>query len=170
MTMRRLIEEDVNLIIEEIKSKITGVLANVRSVRTDHKVNVDPPRSYFIYPNASGYKTPAIFVIGDNMSFRQAEKGANHIAALSRVNVTCLVEEKTSELCTIKCFRYLSALHEILDMTNLVSADSKVKIIVRVSDADNSAIYTNTDNKADMKAVFRKEVYLTCDVEHFENF
>jgi len=170
MSARKLLEGDVNLILAEIKAKMPAALAAVRADRLDPKVTTEKPESYFTFERAQGFKTPAIFVIGEDMDFRQAERGANHINALSTVNVSVLVEERNQELLTKKVYRYCSALHEILEQANLSSDDGKLQIFVRVAKMEMSAIYTDSDNPNDPRAVFRKEAFLALNVDHIENY
>jgi hypothetical protein len=104
------------------------------------------------------------------MNFRQSSTGANHVNALSEVNVTALVEDKSAEKLVKKAYRYMAALHACLEQTQLVSADTGVKIVVRVDRVENSPLYSNTDKEDDSKAVFRKEIVLYCEVDHYENY
>lgn len=170
MNSHRLAEEEYKLIEAHIKAHIAARLAELRTDRADAKVTTEPPQSYFKYPRAKGYKTPAVFIIVDRINFRQTEKGANHINALSRVNVSVLIEDRDRDSLTVKAWRYQSVLHALLEQTILTSQDSKVKLAVRVTSADFGSLYTNTDNEENPQSVFRKEVVLECDVEHFENF
>jgi hypothetical protein len=75
-----------------------------------------------------------------------------------------------AELVTIKAWRYQAALHAILDQANLVDANSKLKIFVRVSNVELSPLYSDTVDENSPKAVFRKEAVLALTVEHCENF
>jgi hypothetical protein len=170
MTTRYLLEYDCDLITAHLKSVLPGILSALRIQRNDPTVSTEPPRSYFKYEKARGYEAPAVFVIGETMDFRQAEKGANHVNAESQVNVTVVVEDKSSELLQKKSYRYMAALHEALEQANLQSSDQKLKIVVRVARAENSPLYSNAKDEKSANAVFRKEVSLICEVDHFENF
>lgn len=169
MNARKLLEGDVDLILTHIKTNIAAALADVRADRTDPIVTTEPPKSYFIYPMAVGYKTPAVFVIGDSMQFMQPN-GPNFIKALSSINVTVLIEDRTAERLTIKAFRYMAALHEVLEQTNLQTADNKLKIVCKVTRAENSPLYSTKEDESAPDNVFRKEVSLFLEVDHWENF
>lgn len=169
MSVRHLTETDVDLIIEHIKTNIAATLAALRISRNDPVVTTEPPRSYFIYEKAAGYRTPAVFVIADNVDFA-LERGANHINAISNINVTVLIEDKDAEKLTIKSWRYQAALHELLANTRLTSADNAVTIVTKVLRVSYSPLYALKGREDDPQAFFRKEVALECAVEHYENF
>jgi hypothetical protein len=172
MSARQLIEIGTYLIRDHIKANISTALADIRVDRADAKVSTEPPQSqsYFFYPKAKGYKTPAIFIIGDAIDFNQETYQANFVRGAARFNVTALVEDRMAELVTIKAWRYQAALHAILDQANLVDANSKLKIFVRVSNVELSPLYSDTVDENSPKAVFRKEAVLALTVEHCENF
>lgn len=174
MSTRHLIETDVDLVIDQIKSAIgpallaVGVMQNAEN--PNYALTVEAPRDYYVYPKAMGYRTPAVFVIGDRIDFQKREKGANHINANVRINVTVLVEDKDAERITRKAYRYQAALHECLDQVSLTSSDDKVKIVVVIQNAAFSPLYSNTDDPNAPGAVFRKEVALELDCYHYESF
>lgn len=169
MSARKLTEGTVNLLTDCIKTNIAAALTAVQA-DSDHSVTTEPPKTYFIYAGAVGFRTPAVFVIADDMDFKQQERQANFINAMLRVNVTILVEDRNSELLTRRCWRYQSALHSVLDETQLTSSDNKLKIVSVVRRASYSPTYSKTVDKNSPEAVFRKEVLIECDVEHYENY
>lgn len=162
-----MIEKDVDLILEYVQANLPAALAAVRAQRADKLVTTENPQSYFIYPKARGYKTPAVFVIGEAMDFNQEGFGSNFVPAVSTVNVSVLVEDRNADLLTRKVYRYLSALHEVLEQATLQSSDDEVKIFVRVSRSQISPLYSNSDKESE--TVFRKEAALYLTVEHREN-
>jgi len=164
----QLVETDVDLIQAQIKNNIAAALAAVRSQRNDPVVTTEPPRDYYIYPKPKGYRTPAVFIIPDRLEFMKHERGANHINAVSRINITVLIEDKHADLIAIKAWRYQAALHEVLDQVSLTSSDERVKITVVVTNAAFSPLYSNTDDPSAPNAVFRKEISLECEVQHYE--
>lgn len=166
----KLTEGTVNLMMTQIQNNIAGALANVRADVNNPVVTTESPRSYFIYPKAHGYRGPAVFVIADNIDFRKEQRGANFISAVIRVNVTVMVEDRNAELLTRRAWRYQSALYQILDETQLVSADNKLKIVIIVKNARYSPTYTTAKDPSAPEGIFRQEVMLECDVEHWENF
>lgn len=170
MSARKLTEGAVNLITATIQQNIATALDAVQADSPDHQVTTEPPRTYFIYADAKGFRTPAVFVIAEDMDFRQRERGGNFIDALDRINVSILVEDRNTELLTKRCWRYQSALHTVLDETQLTSADNKLKIVIVVRRASYSPTYSLTKDKNSPDAVFRKEVLLECDVDHYENY
>lgn len=174
MSTRHLIETDVDLVTAHIKATIGAALVGVGALQISETpnsaVSVEPPRDYYNYPKAIGYRTPAVFVIGDRIDFQKREKGANHINANVRLNVTVLIEDKDADRITRKAYRYQAALHECLDQVSLTSSDDKVKIVIVVQNAAFSPLYSNTDDPTAPGSVFRKEVALELDCFHYENF
>lgn len=170
MSARYLVESTVDLIHDEIKSKIASALSEVKSLYNDHLVTLEVPQNYFIYPVAAGYRTPAVFIIADDVDFQKRTRGANHISATVSVNVSVLVEDKDRLRLTTKAFRYQDALHKILDQTRLTTPDGKLALTVLVTRASFSPLYSDTADANSPIAMFRKEVVLTLEVEHWENF
>lgn len=169
---QQLIETDSNLLIAHIKANFPAALAGIRAVRADNSVTTEPPpsESYFIYPGARGFRPPAVFVIGDEIDFRNEQMGANFIDARVRINVSIVVEDKDKQKLTVKAWRYQAALSGMLTQTTLLSADQKVKIVSIVRRATFSPIYTNAKNAESPEALFRKEIILELDVDHYESF
>lgn len=170
MSARKLAEGTVDLMLQCIKTNIAAALDAVQADAPDHTVTTEPPRSYFIYSGAKGFRCPAVWVMAEEFDFRQQEKGANFIDALARINVSVLLEDRNTELLTRRCWRYQSALHTVLDETQLTTTDNKLKIVVVIRRATFLPTYSNTVDKNSPEAVFRKEVLLECDVDHYENF
>lgn len=169
MTAMNLSEILVDLTIAEIKSKIPAALQDIRTSRADAFVSTEVPQAYFTYPFAWAYRTPAIFVVVDNIDFR-LDRGQNFTAAVVRLNVNVVVEDKDLERLTAKTYRYQAALCRILQQCRLTATDGSVVYIVKVIRAEYSQIYTNAQAKDDPQGVFRKEVRLECEVEDYENF
>ncbi len=169
---RHLTETDLDLITAHIQNNIASALAAIRINRNDPIVTTEPPPtdSYFNYFKAHGYRCPAIFVIDDGMDFRQQEKNANHINALSSINVTVKVEDRKKELLVIKALRYQAALHQLLDQTPLANNDNTVKLYLRVKKIKPSGLYTYGNSEEDDSASFFYEYMLELAVEHVENF
>lgn len=167
MTSRRLIETDVHLIKTQIQTNITQALIDVGNDRTVKIGSLQPPNEYFIYENASGFRPPCIFIIAQDVDFR-LQDGQNFIDAVSRINITALLQDKLSSDLTISAWRYQAALHKILHGIHLLDSDLKVKIVIKVTRAEFSPVYTNAQANGDAQGVFRKEVLLRCDVEHYE--
>jgi hypothetical protein len=111
---------------------------------------------------------PAVFVIPERMDFKRIERGANHVNAETRLNVTVLIEDRDAERLFLKAYRYQAALFSILNQTVLTSLDSKVKITVVVENAQFSSLYSQPETPGQTGAVFRKEVWLECAVQHYE--
>lgn len=169
MSANNLSEIAVDLITAHIESNIATALSEIRTARADAFVSTEVPQSYFIYPQAYGYRTPAVFVIAENIDFR-LDRGPNMINAKIKINVTVLVEEKDLTRLTVKTYRYQAALCKILQQTRLTASDNSVTYIVKVIRAEYSPIYTNAQQADDPTGAFRKEVLLECEVEDYENF
>lgn len=168
MASYRLTEITVNLIIAHLKANMPTALATLRTDRADSRVTTEPPTSYFIYPRAKGYRPPAVFVIAEETDFRLEETGPNFVNATDIIHVAVLVEDKDRESLTIKAWRYQAALAKLLNLTDLVSADTTVKCVTKILRNTFSPEYTNARDENAADAVFRKEVVLELEVEHYE--
>lgn len=165
MSAQNLLESTITNIETQIKSNIANYLGEVRTSRTDAKVTTEPPVEYFIYSPAIGYKTPAIFTIADSIDYRLSN-GQNHINALIRVYVSCVVEDRNQTNLTLKVFKYHDALHKCLDRQHLIDGANRVQNIIKVTRADISS--TQTQKMSSVDGPFRKEIMLTLEVEHYE--
>lgn len=163
MSSQNLLESTTTAIVEQIKNNIGTYLSEVRTDRPDGKVTTEVPVDYFIYENAIAYKTPSVFVIADSIDFRLS-KGQNHINALIRIYVSLVVEDRNQRLLTLKIFRYNDALHKCLDRQHLI--DGNVQNILKVTRTDISS--SQTKKMSATESIFRKEIMLTLEVEHFE--
>lgn len=167
MSVSYLAETAVREIQSLIKAEIAAVLADLRADRGDSKVSTEPPQSYFIYEEAKGYKTPAVFVIARSIDFQQEQLMGNHVTANIDVGVTVLVEDQDKEKLAIKSWRYQAALHSILDQAIIVVAGNKAKLFCRVRLANFSPVFVKTQATG-TASVFRKEVSLTVEVQQRE--
>jgi hypothetical protein len=168
---RLLTEAAIFMIQDRIKSEITLALSKVRTYYHDGQVTTESPsnESYFIYPKAQGYRCPAIYVEDAGFDFRQGETKANFVNAKASINVSFKVEDKDQYKLTLKCFRYISAMHQILEQANIVNADKSVKLVVQVKSVKPGPMYTLTESEPDSTAQFFKEYVFYCDVDFYEN-
>ena len=169
MSANNLTEILVDLVEAQIKANIATALTEVKTARNDALVSMEPPQSYFIYSPAYGYRTPAVFIIADNIDFRLG-LGQNHINAKHKINVAVVIEDKDAERLTIKAYRYQAALNKVLEQVSLSDTGNTVQYIVKVIRAEYSSLYTNAQKPDDPMGVFRKEVLLELEVENFENY
>jgi hypothetical protein len=169
MASRRLAEITVKLIEAHIKANIATALAEVRTDRADAAVTTEVPKSYFKYELAEGYRAPAVFTICDSIQSRNVEKQANFLACMATVRVSVIVEDRLKDSLVVKSWRYQAALHKLLHLVDLISADSKVKIVSKVEEILFSPEFTDTKDPSAPQSVFRKEVLLLLNVEHYEN-
>jgi hypothetical protein len=171
MSARWLSEQTVLLIQKEIKNNIVTALGDVRAERSDFLVTTEPPptQSYFYYEGAKGYRCPAIFTIIDSMDMMNSERAANYINAQARVIVSVVIEDRKQDLLNIKCWRYQSALHQILHLASLTSDDGRVRLECRVARVLFGREFSDALNNDVPAGVFRKEVALHLDVDHYEN-
>lgn len=171
MTTRWLSEQTIGLIQKAIKADIGAALIAVRVQRADFVVTTEAPsnQSYFIYEGAKGYRCPAIFTIIDSFDMLNLDRGANFIAGRARVIVSVIVEDRKLDLLTVKAWRYQSALHSVLHLASLTSADSKVRLECKVERVLFSHEFSDALDSDAPTGVFRKEVALHLDVEHYEN-
>lgn len=165
---RHLVETAVDAIIGKLKTDLPTALADVRLNRGDNLVTMEAPRDYYVYPRAKGYRSPAVFVIGDRIDFQKDRKGANHVNAAIRVNVSVLVEDKDAERLMRKSYRYQAAVHQVLDQQPLTSLDGAVRMTLVIQNAAFSGLYSNLE-PGDPQAVYRQEISLELDCFQFEN-
>ena len=168
MATRHLVETCVRTIESTLEANIPAALTDIRINRADNFVTLEPPRDYYIYPRAMGYRTPAVFIIGDNINFQKKETGANYINANVRVNITVLVEDKDAERLMIKSYRYQAAVHQVLDQKQFLSADNQAKFTAVIQSATFSPLYSNVDDPKSPQAVFRREIALEVDCYLYE--
>lgn len=163
-----LAELAVDLIEAQIKANIAQALANVRTERQDPIVTTEPPREYFQYEKAQGYRLPAIFTIIQDMDFRGETQKPNHVNALDQVVVAVVVEDRLERTVVKKAWRYQAALTQCLHQVSLTSADGALRLFSRVRRCAFSGLINLKDKNA-AEAVFRQEMSLTLAVEHVEN-
>lgn len=163
MSAHNVTEKTVDLILTHIKSKIATALTEVRTERDDPQVQTPPPRSYFIYEGSWAFQCPAIFVVPVSVDFN-LDRGGNFINATVDTVVSVVVEDRLKDLLSKSAWRYQDALHNILDNAQLESATGDVKIVTKVKGAD----YSETFSVQNDNTIFRKEVALRLDVEHWE--
>jgi len=155
-----------DLVTAQIKATIDTSLLQIRTLRADAYVETTPPKSYFIYAPAAGYQTPAVFTIVDRISFREYQNGANFVTAVVNMSIFVLIEDRDLNHLVVKAERYQTALHQSLNQKTLVSHDNSLKIFIKIVDASFSDIYAPKENTP--SGMFRKEVHLTLEVQHYE--
>lgn len=165
----KLAEGTVELMTAHLRAKLALSLAAVRADReNDGKVSTEPPRRYFNYRYPEPLETPAVIVVVD--SFPVNKTGANFVDAKPKVYVAVVVEDKDKTALTLKAYRYQCALFDALNLQALSSEDGKLKLTVVVTDMGFSPEWSASSKDQDgVKAAFRKEVVLECDVSHREN-
>lgn len=157
----------VQLIQAQVEANIATALADVRTSRVDAIVSTEPPREYFIYPNANVYRAPAVFTIFEAQKILTQSSG-NHINAVDSIIVACVVEDRLERLLTIKAWRYQAALMQCLHLVNLTNSDGGVKLFSRVDSCEFSPM-VDLKGKQGLDQMFRKEVGLHLLVDHIEN-
>ena len=165
MSVRHISEITRNMVQAHIRANIAAALSDLRTDMADPIVTTEPPQSYFIFPNAQSYKTPAIFTIVESFDFRLEKQNANHINANVKLNVAALVEDRDLYRLTIKADRYSAALHFVLAQYPLVDLAKNVKLVILVDQVTFSPEYSNAGD--DPQGLFRKEVLLECSVQHY---
>lgn len=162
-----LTEITVDLIVKKLRDEFPAKCAQYAADPVFSKlVDVRPPQDYFIFEKAKGYRLPAVFVVADDVDFNLA-KGANHINALAQINIGIVIENKDAERIQRQAYRYQAMLHALLAEESLVTPDDRVKIVIKVDNAKFSPIYM-LDSANTAEGTFRKEVWLSCSVEHYE--
>jgi hypothetical protein len=170
MDYRKLAEGTVTNMITYIQSNISAALDTVgANATTPPSVNIPNPKEYFIFPKPHGYQLPAIFVLCDDFDFNIDKMKSNFVNATVKVNVSAVIEGQTEDETTYVTWRYLSALHSVLDQTPIISTDNLLKLVVVVYHASFSPLYMRTESNGD-GGKFRKEIVLKCDVTHLENY
>lgn len=163
-----LTEKTRNMLMAAVKSDIAAQLAQVSTDRGDGQVSMEIPKNYFIFDGAHTYNCPALFFIVDSAEIPDERIGDNHVNAVIKVYVTCVVEDREMDYLTIKCERYGAALFRILQRRTLVDDVENVKIYSRVVRFTFSPMFTKS-RKPEGKSDFRKEIALELEVKHFEN-
>ena len=162
-----LTEIAVGLIEDHIKANVSAALAAVRTDRGDGLVETPIPQSYFRFPQAHGYRPPAVFIIAEDFDFRLPD-GPNHIHGLSKINVSVVVEERNRLLLKTRAWRYQAALAKLLNNTALTNSLDTVKIITKLVRFSFYQIEYNIKKRDTAEAAFREEVVLELEVEHYE--
>ncbi len=161
-------ESTATLIETHIRDNIEAALTDVNTERGDNIVNLPPIKKFYIAEKKILIELPALFTIVKDSDFRLREKNPNHINAAIAVDVSLVVEERDSDRLTIKSWRYQDALFSVLDQAQLVDSNSDVKLVVKVMRASYSPTYEPDQGEASATGVFRKEVMLELEVDHFE--
>lgn len=165
MTPVNITEQVVMDIKDYIKSNIASALVDVRTDR-DSSVNTEVPKEYFIASQMHAFRTPAIFIIADNVEFNN-DQGPNYIDATLKIIVSVVVEEKDLEKLAKKSWRYQDALFKLLNQTtfgNESGAVVKYMFNTRVNNIYFSEDFSFKD-EGDSLSVFNKEVALELSVE-----
>ena len=158
----------VDLVEAQVKANITQALANVRNQRQDNTVTTESPREYFQYGVAHVYRAPAVFIIAQDMDFREGAEGQNHVNASDRIVVAVVIEDRKIPLLLKKAWRYQAAMMQCLHHVTLTTADGTLRLFSRVKRCQFSGIINLKDEKA-ADAVFRQEMSLQLVVDHVEN-
>lgn len=164
----KLIETDLELIRTYMQTNLPAALAVVSADRATVLDQMPVPREYLTFETAQAYECPVIFIIPDNQDYRLYEKNSNCINALSRIYVNAVIESRRESEVSYIAYRYQAAMCQILAQTCLLNADNTVQIIIKVTRSKFSAMYTDAQKKGQASGVFRKEVLLELDVEHYE--
>lgn len=168
MSAAQLVEKTRDLLLAEIKAKISPALTKIRDDRADRKVSTEPTIKYFIFDPAITYECPAIFLIVDRMRPMNEQFKTNHVNAQVTLNCSVVVEEIEGQDLVIKCERYQAALFEILHEKTLSDEAKNVKIYSEVTDVLFSPLFVK-DQKTPTMARFRKEAALKLQVMHYES-
>ena len=164
----KLIETDLELIRTYLVANMPAALATVSADRTVLIDQMPVPREYLTFEKAQAYQCPVIFIVPDSQDFRLSEKNSNCINALSRIYVNAVVESGQEQVVSYLAYRYQAALCQLLAQQCLLNTDSSVQIIIKVVRSRFSSMYTDAQKKGVASGVFRKEVLLELDVEHYE--
>lgn len=166
MSTRNLTEIPTTLIQAQIQNNIAATLAALHLDRGDSAVNLDvpPTASYFTYAGSKAYRAPAVFTVPQGIDFKLV-RGQNFVDATLSMIVSIVCEDRNQNNLSLKAWRYMDALHELLQGIELQDAGSKVKIVISVT---NARFSSDQSEKTDMDIVFRKEVALDCGIEVYQ--
>lgn len=156
-----------SMVMTQIKNTIVASLATIRTDRADAFVSTEAPKSYFNYAPAASYRCPAIFTVIDRIDFKQYDQGANYVPAIVTMFVSVLVEDKDEAHLTVKTDRYYTALHQSLNQKTLVAPDNQVKLFIKIVSAQFGELWKFKGDSP--QGMFRKEVKMTLNIEHFES-
>ena len=161
--IQKKLEDEISLALIQVENEHASRLESVMPVH----LSAEAPRSYFIFESPQAYRTPAVFLIADNIDFRK-ERNANFVDAAVKIFCSVVIEDKDAMRLTRKAWRYQAALSQVLDQAALQNVDAGIKMVVKVTDAAFSPLASVSTDRSEAGSVFRKEVSLTLMVEHFE--
>lgn len=160
---RNAIEFCTDAIIDHLQTNLPFELNAIYADRPKD-VSLETPLEYYIYEKAIGYKTPAIFVVARDIDYRMGI-GANHVNALITMYVACVLEDRNHTILQQRIFRYQDALQKTLHRMAFVDTGNTQKNIIKVV----SASFSETEaTHSTVESIFRKEVLLTLEIEHYE--
>jgi hypothetical protein len=169
MAVKRLVEISVGLIEAHLQANITTALGALEVQRNDTLVVLESPKDWFRYAPEKGYRMPAIYTICNVMRMMN-DRGANHINAQMEIVVSALLGGTTLDELVTKTWRYQAVLQGLLHEQSLTTGDGAVKIVCKVEEMHFSPELTDTIDRDEKQNVFRKEVSLVLNVEHYESF
>jgi len=157
-------ESMVDLIIKRIQENIKPELDGIAAEKNDPTLVLQEPQSYFIFENAINLTCPAIYVLVNDVDFKN-ERGQNFIDAQEHVQISVVFEAPTEDKCVRGLWRYVDALFNVLDHWQLSTPDNRSKNVL----IQTGVAYTGLVKTADQQQnIFRKEAMLTFNVEHWE--
>lgn len=157
-------EAMVELIQKRIHDNIQTQLDALAVYRNDKTIQLQAPRSYFIFDDAVDLQCPAIFILPRTVDFAN-EKGQNHINADQSVQVSIVFEAPDKDKCTRGLWRYVDALFNVLDHWQLSTDDGRSKNVLICQNVEYSDMRQVDQNQN----IFRKEAMMILKVVHWQS-
>jgi hypothetical protein len=167
MGVRQLPEVAINLVKDFTKDNIQAALTAIRLDRDDPSASTEAFQAYYTNPVLNPLKFPALFFLVQSIDFQKSVKQANYVNARITAQVIGVIEDRTSNILTKRVWRYMDAVHSILDGVGLQSDNNKLKIVVYPERATFSEVYGQNKESSD---AFRQEFTLDLTIECYENF
>jgi hypothetical protein len=154
------VEYIVDQLLSYIPDNIGAALDEV-AIEYNTEISIENPLDYFIYQNPIGYRVPCIILVPQNIEWLWT-RGQNHINCIVGLSLTCVVEDRDQTMLSRKLWRFHAALFKLLSFATFLSSTQKDIVKVTNSSFSQTILMSGTDS------IFRKEVTMSLDIEHFE--
>ena len=167
-------EVSTELITNHVRSNIAAALTEVATERagdaltSKYAVSVPPYRTYSFDYDTRGYRPPILHVLSTGIDYR-LETGANFNNGVESMLLVSVVEHRTRDFIIVSGWRYQAALSKLFRKTQLVSADSSLKLITKLVRSSFNEVLPKEESGPEA-GVFRQETVLELAVEHYQNY
>lgn len=159
-------EAAANLIIDKIKAEFNPALISIDNQYSDG-ISLEPVKAEAIYisDKFETLQPPAIFVLFGNTAFNYT-KDQNYLDASDECVIVVSGEDVGADRLTKKMWRYARVIYSLFNLTDLVTADQRLKITCiprRLGYADKAI-----QKMGDRKKKYRQDCVLELELRHFE--